>query len=94
MDHETNHELRQLTLRGFDPELSQYLLDLARVEGVSVNEAALRLLRKGAGLAAERGIEVVGLSLDHLIGSWTEEEAAEFEQAIADLEQVDEDLWR
>lgn len=32
--------------------------------------------------------------LDHLAGTWNEREAAEFEQAIAGFEAVDENLWK
>ena len=43
--------MRQLTVRGFDDELSSAIQGLAQREGISLNKAALRLLRKGAGLA-------------------------------------------
>jgi len=67
---------------------------LAAREKISLNQAALRLLRRGAGLsedAEETG--TVGRSLDHLIGSWSAEEAEEFEATLADLESIDEDAW-
>ena len=32
--------------------------------------------------------------LDHLAGTWSREEAAEFERNTAVFEQVDEDLWK
>lgn len=55
----------------------------------------MRLLRKGAHLdEPERGREVIGDSLDWFIGSWTEEQARELEEAVADFERVDEELWR
>ena len=43
--------VKQLTVRGFDDELSASLRNLAKREGISLNQAALsclRLLRKGA----------------------------------------------
>lgn len=36
---------------------------------------------------------VVGNSLDHLIGSWSREEAAEFLKAVEVFEEIDESLW-
>ena len=39
-----------LSLRGFDKELERRLRELARSENVSLNKAALLLLRRGAGL--------------------------------------------
>lgn len=87
--------MKRLTIRGFDDELERRLRGLARKERVSLNRAALILLRKGAGLGApgERP-DVVGDSLDHLIGCWTAEEAAEFDDAVSAFETVDEELWR
>jgi hypothetical protein len=87
--------VRQLTIRGFDPELQRRIRELARQEGISLNQAVLRLLRKGAGVGVAAGErDVVGSSLDYLIGTWTEAEAEEVMEAVADFEQVDEDLWQ
>ncbi len=86
--------MKQLTLRGFDDDLRDHLERLAREEGISLNKAALRLLREGAGLGprAERR-NTVGDSLDHLIGSWTEEQEREFRRAVATFDHIDEEMW-
>ena len=87
--------MRQLTIRGFDDQLSRCIRDLAAREGISLNQAVLRLLRRGAGLGSESaGAHVVGSSLDHLIGTWTREEADEMERALDDLAQIDEAMWQ
>jgi hypothetical protein len=87
--------LDQLTIRGFDPELARRIRDLARREGISLNQAALRLLRRGAGLAdATRAANVIGDALDDLIGTWSDEQAAELTAAAQVFQQVDEELWR
>lgn len=87
--------MRQLTIRGFDGELARCIRGLADREGVSLNQAVLRLLRRGAGLGRETtGERVVGSSLDHLIGTWTPEEADEMERALDDLARIDEAMWR
>ena len=87
--------MNQLTVRGFDDELSDRLRGLARREGISLNQAALRLLRKGAGLTdGGGGRGKVGTSLDDFFGSWTAEEADEFNKALEAFEVVDEEMWR
>jgi plasmid stability protein len=87
--------MKQLTIRGFDEELERRLRGVARREGVSLNRAALILLRRGAGLRSpSEGPDVVGDSLDQLIGSWRAEEAREFDEAVSVFEAVDEELWR
>ena len=78
--------MRQLTIRGFDAELSRCIQGLAAQEHISLNQAVLRLLRRGAGLGREStGAHVVGSSLDHLIGTWNADEADEMDHAIEDL---------
>jgi hypothetical protein len=86
--------MKQLTIRGFDEELKHRIERLARFEGISLNQAVLRLLRKGAGLGEKKEVaDVVGSSLDHLIGTWSAEEAEEIERAVADFEKIDESMW-
>ena len=87
--------VNQLTVRGFDDELADHLRRLAKRDGTSLNQAALKLLRKGAGLADPgQDPDTVGSSLDHLIGSWTDEEAAELDAALEEFEVIDEAAWR
>ena len=85
---------RQLTIRMTDKDLERAIVELARSEGISLNQAALRILRRGAGLGRGRGSEkLVGNALDELEGTWSEKEAEAFEANTRAFETVDEDLW-
>ena len=85
----------QLTVRGFDEQLSASVRRLSKREGISLNQAALRLLRKGAGLTdGARGADTIGSSLDHLIGTWTPVEADAMDAALQEFETVDEAAWK
>ena len=87
--------MNQLTVRGFDDELSAIMRRLARREGISLNQAALRLLRKGAGLTDSRGNpNAIGASLDDLFGVWSRDEADCFDAALEVFETVDESAWK
>ena len=87
--------MNQLTIRGFDDELADRIRALARREGISLNRAVLRLLRRGAGLGdGSSGPDTVGDSLDHLIGTWTAAEAEEMGRALEVPSQVDEAMWK
>jgi hypothetical protein len=88
--------VKQLTVRGFDKDLERRLREVAKARGVSLNQAALILLREGAGLDGprRRANNVVGDSLDHLIGSWSRSEEGEFLRAISGLEEIDPSLWQ
>ncbi len=86
--------MNQLTVRGFDDALSDSMQRLATRDGISLNQAALKLMRKGAGLADDGGkADTIGDSLDHFIGSWTSEEADAVNAAIEDFETIDESAW-
>ena len=86
--------MKQLTVRGFDDELAKTVQRLAKRDGTSLNRAALKLLRKGAGLAdGSAESDTVGSSLDHLIGSWSPAEADELNAALEEFETIDESVW-
>ncbi len=86
--------MTQLTIRGFDEQLERRLRRLARNEGLSLNKAALELMRRGAGLdsPADRR-DVIGDGLDKFIGAWSKEEEQELLNSIQIFEQIDESFW-
>ena len=87
--------MKQLSLRGFDPDLEKRIQEIAKKEWISLNRATLWLLRKGAGLeGAGNSTAIVGDSLDHLIGRWSAEEEKEFLRSIEPLEQIDRSFWK
>ncbi|MBE3124002.1 MAG: hypothetical protein IMZ65_04290 [Planctomycetes bacterium] len=86
--------IKQLTLRGFDKELERRLRTEARAGDLSLNRAALKLLRRGAGLDRATPANAVGAALDHLIGTWSEADERTFRQATAVFERVDEGFWQ
>jgi hypothetical protein len=86
--------LRQLTIRGFDPEVAEHLRELAHREGLSLNQAVMKLLRRATGTDEGAGqTRCVGSALDDLAGTWSEGDAREFAAAVAPLDRIDEDLW-
>ena len=86
--------MEQLTVRGFGDDLGAAVRRLAARERISLNQAALRLLRRGASLPdGGEQAGAVGTSLDHLIGTWTTAEADELDTALDDFGTIDEDAW-
>lgn len=85
--------MNQLTIRGFDPPLERHLRETAERYNLSLNKAALLLMRRGAGLLEETSPRTVGSSIDHLIGSWSADDEVEFQAAAKDFNRLDEDLW-
>jgi hypothetical protein len=81
-----------MTLRGIDETISGALKEKARREDTSVNSVMLRILKEGLGLEKKKR-NVVYDDLDHLAGTWSAEDAAEFEKATAVFEKVDDEMW-
>lgn len=87
--------MKQLTIRGLSPDLERRLRSVARRRGTSLNKAAVYLMGKGAGLPLpENQPDVVGSSLDALIGSWSAEAEAEFSAAVSAFSHVDGGFWQ
>lgn len=80
-----------LTLRGMDDGLAAALHDEAHRRKVSMNALVLELVRQGLGLAERRSLRH---DLDALAGTWSAGEVAEFTEATADFEKIDDALWR
>lgn len=85
----------QLSLRGFDKDLARRIRELARREHLSLNKAALLLMRRGAGLV-EPGSSpaTVADALDRFIGRWSAADEKRLLKSIAPCETVDEALWK
>ena len=79
----------QYTLRDIPPTLDSELRRRAKEEGRSLNAVAVEALIRGAGLS-EAPLRQRDLS--DIAGTWQED--PEFDQAIADQDRVDEQMWR
>ena len=53
----------------------------------------MRLIRRGATLD-DPDADVIGSSLDHLMGTWTVEEADAINRALRDFSRIDEAMWQ
>jgi hypothetical protein len=86
---------KQITLRGLDLELERRLRAAARESGLSMNKAALDLMRRGAGIKGDAPLsQPVGDALDAFIGTWSAADEREVLKAVEVFEIVDEALWR
>ncbi|NBC30845.1 MAG: hypothetical protein GVY29_12745 [Spirochaetes bacterium] len=85
--------MANLTLRGLDDELRKRLERAAQERKQSLNATVIALLRESVGLTAPP-IHKSYDDLDHLAGTWSAAEAAEFDRAVEDFGQVDPELWK
>jgi hypothetical protein len=83
--------MANISLRGCDDELARAMKQASARKGQSINRLILETLREN--LLNPNGKRRRHDDLDHLAGTWTEEEARTFDLAVADFEKADEDLW-
>jgi len=85
--------MKTLTLRGIDDELAEELEKTAKQRHDSMNRVILQLLRDKLGLSKRR-FRKAHHDLDDLAGTWTEEEAREFDDVVREFSRIDEELWK
>lgn len=86
--------MTQLTIRGLSEEIAQVIRDLAKKEGVSLNQAVLRLIQKGAGLDPKPTDDGrINHALDTFFGGWSDSDAKDFEQSTTSMNNIDDDFW-
>jgi plasmid stability protein len=78
----------QYTIRNVPESLDGALRKAAREQGKSLNEAAIEMLARGAGVSGERGRQ---RDLADIAGTWREDPA--FNSALAAQDTVDEEMW-
>lgn len=79
-----------MSIRGLDDQALARLKGQAEQEGSSLNSLVLRLLQ---GTAVQPSTLKKFDDLDALAGTWSDEEAQEFERNTAAFAEVDPALW-
>ena len=62
-------------------------------EETSVNTVMLKILKESLGMEKKKR-RILHDDLDHLAGSWNAQDEAEFYQAVAPFQGVDEGMWK
>ncbi len=83
--------MKALTIRNVPRRLGEALEREKRRRGASLNQTVLDLLSQCVGVG---GSQVRRNGLARLAGTWTPEEYAHFEAAVAPTELLDDELWR
>jgi plasmid stability protein len=78
---------KQLTVRGVPDHVAERLERISRAQGRSVNATINEILEQAVGEEARRQ------RLERYM-TWTDQDLAEFDEALAMLRTVDDDLWR
>lgn len=83
-----------ITIQDIDEATAKWINEEAKRRGVSIETLVLELIRRGISMERESSQLQAYHDLDPLAGTWSDEQATEFLNAIADFEQVDEKLWQ
>jgi plasmid stability protein len=77
----------QLTIRGVSDELGRRLARVSRERNQSMNALALEILEQAVGTSGRR-------RRLQRYATWSADEAAAFDRALAEQRVIDDDLWR
>lgn len=83
--------MKQITLRGIDPEIEKKIRFLADERQQSINQVLVTIIHQSLGKGKK---PPRAASLEKFAGGWSEKEAADFKRAIDVFEQIDEEMWR
>ena len=83
--------MHHLTVRNIPAELASALRAEKERRRKSLNQTVIDLLRQSLGVGSGR---TRSNGLAQLAGSWTAEEHAAFETAVALTEEIDDELWK
>ena len=86
--------MKNMMVRGIDPELGEQLKGAAKKAGKSVNQLVVETLRDRFGPVQRKGFNVVHHDIDDLFGKWTEEEFQLIQGRIEEQRQIDPELWK
>jgi hypothetical protein len=83
-----------LKVNNIDDTTAQWIKEESKRRGIEVEQVILELIHKGLNI--ERGPAQLQTyhDLDALAGTWNEEQAKEFMNAISDFEKPDDHLWQ
>jgi hypothetical protein len=86
--------MKAITIRNIPPELARAIRRKTQESGLSFNKAVIALLEERHGQNQKTAKGVTHHDLDDLAGTWSREEAAQFDKALRAQRQVDEELWK
>jgi len=84
--------MKSISVHGIDEEMEKAIKERAKNEGKSVNKIVKELVARSLGMAGRPPDNRA--EFEDLCGVWTEEQASEFMELIADLEVVDAKEWQ
>lgn len=81
--------MKAITLRNLPPHVEQAVRRRAAEERWSLNRTVASMLEEAVGQRSEEEVRI----LEELAGTWSKEEADEFDQALKAQRTIDPEVW-
>lgn len=85
--------MKVITLRNIPPEVARRIQQQSAQTGLSLNKTVISILQEGLGLSGSGPPGVRHDDLDDFCGIWSDEQANEFDRALAHQRRIDPELW-
>jgi hypothetical protein len=85
--------MKAITLRNIPPKVQKGIRERTRQKRISANRAVIELLQERLAVP-QRGKDGLYHDLDDLFGTWSAEEAEEFDRITREMRQIDKDMWK
>ena len=85
--------MKSFTIHKLDSEAATRLEQRARLERMSINKTAKKLLREALGVG-DPALRDHRDDFVEFLGTWSDEEAAEFDEAVRVFDEIDEEAWK
>ena len=85
--------MKAITVRDMPPALEEAVLKRAQREGMSLNRTVILMLEEASGLSEDQKPKL-NHDFDKFAGTWTAEEADDFDRRVAHFEEIDWEMWK
>jgi len=85
--------MKAITLRGIPPDVARKIQERADRLRLSLNAVVIQMLEEALGTTRPKQARCHD-DLDFLAGTWSEQEAEEFDAAVADQRRIDPEVWK
>ena len=82
--------MNQIILRQIPDEVDQAVRRVAKQKSLSLNKAAISLLKKSVGLENSGNKK---RDLSKLAGTWSKKQAQDFDQHLKIFDKIDREVW-
>ena len=86
--------MKAVTLRKIPPELVRVIERRSRHTGKSLNRTIIEVLEESLLNRPKKKESRLNHDLDWMFGTWTKEQADEFDKALAEQRTIDPELWK